>query len=434
MTDLHLSSSLQPSYSPIATPTRRRRGPSLSRRSGQRGCIVQHCKTWDAKKPCYGKFWIDTANGRRRQSIALGICPTRSIARQRLGEHIERSGLNSKQSFISNTAPGTTFRAQAERWIEHLPTRRRRPVKPSTVFGWRHALDKWLLPHLGDLLLSEVANSTLRELVSKMAEAGLSPKTIVNHAQVVKMVVASAVNVNGDELYPRKWNHEFIQLPIVDKARQNRPTVTTAELEAILSGVKRKYAVLFALMAGTGLRAGEALALKASDLSSDCRLLHVQRSVWRCKEQTPKTTNAIRLVDIAEPLAKILRDYEAGKGYLFATVDGGPLEQRNVLHVLHSVRKCGFHVFRRYRTAVLRKARVPEDLIKLWLGHSQNLTDRYASQLREDVEFRTEWCERTGLGFSAGTLGTQKAAAIATASVVYPLRWQEDGNGCGGQI
>jgi len=139
----------------------------------------------------------------------------------------------------------------------------------------------------------------------------------------------------------------------VDKARQDRPTLTAAELEAILSGVKRKYAVPFELMAGTGLRAGEALALKASGLSNDCRLLNVHRSVWRYKEQTPKTTNAIRLVDIAEPLAKILRDYGAGNSYLFATAEGRLLEQRNVLHVLHSVRKCGFHVFRRYRTAVL---------------------------------------------------------------------------------
>src|SRR5439155_6036551 len=77
-----------------ATPARRKRGPSLNRRTGQRGCIVQHSKTWDARKPCYGKFWVDTAEGRKRQSVALGICPTRTIARQRLRQYIDSEGVN----------------------------------------------------------------------------------------------------------------------------------------------------------------------------------------------------------------------------------------------------------------------------------------------------------------------------------------------------
>jgi hypothetical protein len=64
----------------------------------------------------------------------------------------------------------------------------------------------------------------MRELLGKMTAAGLSPKTIVNHAQVVKLVVASAVNDEGEQIYPRTWNHDFIGLPIVDKAKQRRPT------------------------------------------------------------------------------------------------------------------------------------------------------------------------------------------------------------------
>jgi len=53
---------------------------------------------------------------------------------------------------------------------------------------------------------------------------------------------------------------------------------------------------------------------------------------------------------------------------------------------------------------------VPEDLIDLWLGHAQNLTDRYAKQLREDLAYRAEWCKRAGLGFSVVTLVTQNVA------------------------
>ena len=64
-----------------------------------------------------------------------------------------------------------------------------------------------------------------------------------------------------------------------------------------------------------------------------------------------------------------------------------------------------FHSFRRFRTAHLRKNRVPWDLQKLWLGHAnRDVTDRYAEQLKEDVEWRKEVAENAALGFKLPTV------------------------------
>jgi len=60
-----------------------------------------------------------------------------------------------------------------------------------------------------------------------------------------------------------------MQLPIVDREQQKRQTVSEQELNAIIAGVERKYAVMFALMAGTGLRIGEALGVRGIDFSED---------------------------------------------------------------------------------------------------------------------------------------------------------------------
>jgi integrase len=378
----------------------------MARRTGQKGQVFQHTKEWSPAGPAYGRFWIDVpGEDRQRKTIALGVCRTPSIAKQKLREYIEREGINSNANFTTNTSPATMFRAQAERWIASLPKRRRKPVKPATIFGWQHALDKWLLPNLGSLPLAEVSNGALRGLVDQMAAAGLSPKTIVNYTQVVKLVVASAVNSEGDQIYPRKWNHDFIGMPVVNSEEQNRPSVTETELGEILASAQPRFVVLFALLAGTGLRIGEALALKPTDLSPDCRVLFVRRSIWGGQEQEPKTANAIREVDIPEPLAKLLRAHTAGKaGYLFATSTGRPIAQRNVLHALHDTgKKVGLHAFRRFRTETLRRARVPEDLTRLWLGHAnQSITDLYAEGLQRDSAWRREWCEKAGLGFSLG--------------------------------
>ncbi len=361
-----------------------------------------HTKQWNPTTPAYGRYWVDTSECRKRRTVVLGICATRTLARRKLREHIDREGINTNVAFAATATPAMTFREQAARWIAAMPTRRRRPVKPATIFGWNHALNRWILPNIGDKLLSDISNGALRELIEKMA-AELSPKTIVNYAQVVKMVMASAVDADGDELYPRKWNHDFIGLPIVRKEEQRRPTVTETELGEILRSAKKRYAVLFALLAGTGLRIGEALALKDTSLSPDCRMLFVKRSIWHGREQQPKTPNAVREIDIPEALAALLRDFVQHKsGYLFAVASGRPLAPRNIHRALHATgKRVGFHAFRRFRTETLRRARAPEDLIGLWLGHAQRtVTDLYAGGLQQDKAWRREWCERVGLGFS----------------------------------
>jgi hypothetical protein len=66
-----------------------------------------------------------------------------------------------------------------------------------------------------------------------------------------------------------------------------------------------------------------------------------------------------------------------------------------VLGWLHKTKKVGFHAFRRFRTEVLRRARVPEDLTRLWLGHSkESVTDYYTGGLKNDSAWRQEWSVR----------------------------------------
>ena len=391
----------------------------MSRRTGQRGSVFQKgTSTWSQAVPAYGKFWIDTPEGRKRKTISLGVCRTRSVAKQKLREYIEASGTNSVETFIAATAPALTFRKQAEIYMDCLAKRRRKPIKPATLSVWGSNLNKWILPILGDMPLSEVGNAAMKQFVDKCTAAGLAPKTIVSYCAVVKLVVASAVNEEGEQIYKRTWNHEFIGLPIVDNNKLRRPTLTAEEVSNVISNAHVRYAVLFALLAGTGLRIGEALALKTTNIAADGRTISVERSMWNGLEQDPKTPNAVRIIDMPESLASMLREFVAGEtGYLFTTRNGRPMTQRCVLSALHELAgKAGLHSFRRFRTSVLRKNRVPEDLTKLWLGHADSsITDGYARQLREDVSFRREWAEKCGLGFELVHLGPPRATQFAAA-------------------
>ena len=40
---------------------------------------------------------------------------------------------------------------------------------------------------------------------------------------------------------------------------------------------------------------------------------------------------------------------------------------------------------------------------KFWIGHAnKDVTDEYAEQLKQDVEYRQVWVEKVGLGFTLG--------------------------------
>jgi site-specific recombinase XerD len=253
--------------------------------------------------------------------------------------------------------------------------------------------------------LSNVNNLALKRLVSEMAEANFAPKTISNFAQVVKMVVGSAIGEDGEELYPQKWNHEFIDLP--DVAGQRTPSFTSGEVQQIVLRANGQFAVLYALLAATGLRVGEALALEVAHFHDGS--LTIRQSIWNGRLQSPKTKSGSKEVDLTWPAAAMLENFIDGrkKGFIFRASNGSALAQSNVLRrslhpILASMKreKTGFHSFRRFRVTHLRKHGTPQDLLRFWIGHGdKTVTDRYA-KLSEDVAFRKAQAERVGSGLN----------------------------------
>ena len=117
--------------------------------------------------------------------------------------------------------------------------------------------------------MSEVNNAALKRLIAKMSEGGLSPKTISdNYVPVVKMVVASAVDEQGEQIYPRKWNHEFIDLPVVEQGKQNTPCFSAEVMTGLAQWKRPRERMIFILCGAAGLRIGEVRTMHSSLMSS----------------------------------------------------------------------------------------------------------------------------------------------------------------------
>jgi hypothetical protein len=101
------------------------------------------------------------------------------------------------------------------------------------------------IPHLP---LDNIKNLALKNLGVTMMQGGLGASAIRAYIQVVKMVVASAVNEEGEALYPRKWNHDFIDLPVVKDQKQ--PIFAGDAVTGIVAAPAKKYhRVLYTLCA-----------------------------------------------------------------------------------------------------------------------------------------------------------------------------------------
>jgi integrase len=405
-----------------ATPVKRR-GKSMSRRTGQEGHIERSGKWWVVR------WWEDVPGQYERSHKRAKICPisgvgalSKSERKRRAREIIAESGADTVEYFNKvvqqQKSVVVTFKEQAASWLKRLRTRKRKPVSIDTIDDWESVLNNWINPVIGDCPISDVNNGVLKKVVTVMVEKGLSPKTIENYLQVPKMVVASVVDGEGNQVYPRKWNHEFMDVPLVEKSKQNTPSFSSGVMTGLVQWKKPKERMLFILCGAAGLRISEALGIEIDKhISSDFRTISVRQQARHCKVKGRlKTPSAMREVDVHPDVAAYLKAFvgERKSGFLFASRTGKPLSSSNIsrrhLHpALKSLgyvnpytgtHKAGNHAFRRYRNTYLRNyTACPEGLYKYWMGHAgKDMSDLY-DKIKEDVPFRKMWAEKCGYGF-----------------------------------
>ena len=354
------------------------------------------------------QYWRDTPGQvkPKKEKACLGICRTRTIAERAAAEKLELLGINSARTFIEATST-VSFKGQGEIWLKSLANRKRNPLEQTTIDTRRYALDKWIYPFFEGKLLADVNNTAMKDFVEHISQ--LAPATIRDYSNIVKAVVASAINDKGEQLFPRTWNEEFIDAPLV--RHQKQPSTDKKGMESILEKAAGRYRALYALLAGCGpLRAGEALGLEISNhISEDCRTLYIRQKAKRGDIQPyMKTQNGERDVDLCTSLAVMLKEFIGTRtsGLLFCTSSGRQILQTDILRdSLHPILKKlkhvkgGFNIFRRFRITELKKSDCPDALQHFWSGHAPtHVSERY-TKLLQDRDYRLEWAEKIGMGF-----------------------------------
>jgi integrase len=401
---------------PQAAPAKRKRGKSLSRRTGQDGHLEKSGRWFVVR------FWKDIPGQEDRIHVRERVCPisgpgllSKSERKRKARKIIQASGVDSVERFteVVKQNTGTTFREQSIVWLRQLQSRKRRPIRTSYAVTIQGALDKWILPAIGGLPLSSVDNLSVKPLVEKMSVAGLKPRTVNKYTEHVKQVVASLKGPNGEPIHHRKWDAETMDLPIVEHAEQKRPSLQADAISKLIEQSSGQEQTLYVLLAATGMRVSEALALEVHHFTNSGRTIVVEQQVEKDSAKVVKylkTAAAKREVDLHHDVAEYLQRYTAGSaGLLFHTANNTPhmysnLEDRwltpRLVEMNLDEEGMGWHSFKRFRKTWLRGQRCLEDINNFWMAHKPQTMSEVYSHLHEDVQLRLDEAQRAGYGFA----------------------------------
>jgi integrase len=389
-----------------AQPDQRETRKSMSRRSGQSGTLVKEGRWWRVR------FRLDQLGIEKRKQLSLKVAPvrlrlSRPELKRRAAEIVQKAGANSEERFNQVVFGEVTFREQAEAYLRKAVSRNRKPLR--TTVSIEGAMRKWIFPAIGDLPLRLVDNLAVRPLVEQMCTFGLKARTVNKYVEYIKQVVKSLKAPNGEPVYKRMWDPETMDLPIVEYSEQKRPSLKAGAISELIAASTGQEQVLYVLLAATGMRISEALALETRHFINGGRTIKVEQQVEKdCPRIVNylKTSAAKREIDLHPDVAEFLQGYMAGKtGLVFHTEQRTPHLYGNLMSRWLRPRldkmelDAGWHSFKRFRKTWLRGQRCLEDINNFWMAHKAQTMSELYSHLHEDFELRLEEAERVGYGF-----------------------------------
>lgn len=247
----------------------------------------------------------------------------------------------------------------------------------------------YLVPLLGTKRLETLSVADVRRFITRMQNTHTAATAKEAH-RVLRTALTAAVR---EELITRNVA-SLVEPPRV-KQREIRPWSLEETLTFLEAARRDPLYAVFVLAIAMGLRRGELVGLRWSDVDLDNRVLHVRQQTQRRRgtlyDDDPKSRRRSRVVPMPALCIAPLRWHRLKQreafahtgiswsetGYVFATRNGRPVEPRNVYRSFTRVaadaglRVVRLHDARHGCATLLTAAGVAPRVIMEILGHSQ---------------------------------------------------------------
>jgi integrase len=285
-----------------------------------------------------------------------------------------------------------------ERWLEDSA---RGDLGHRAYHNYKLQIRRHISPAFGKLKLSKLTAAHIQSLYAAKLRDGLKPSSVRYIHAVLHRALKQAVRFN---LIP------FNPASRVDPPKVRQEEITPLDTEqariflAAASG--DRFEALYVVSLTVGLRMGEALGLRWSDIDFDAKTLRVSRQLQRIRDggglvfSEPKNASR-RTVDLPQRAVEALRSHRkrqveeqlrvgarwADNGLVFVTTIGTPVDAQNIVnrHFKPLLRRAGlpgirWHDLRHTCATLLLSRGTHPKLVQHLLGHAsiQLTLDRYS--------------------------------------------------------
>ena len=319
-----------------------------------------------------------TGRRRRRWKVVRG---TKRDAERALAGAIHR------QTAGTDLTPSTaTVSHLLNRFLHDVASIR---VRPSTLRRYSE-FSANLQESLGSIRLQALQAPRIQAAYAKMLNSGSAPRTVLHHHRFLRQALTQSIRWGllaanpTDGVTPPK--------PVRAEIR----TLSTDEVAALIEACDDlALRALVGVAVTTGMRQGELLGLRWSDVDLERGRIRIQRSLRYLGHagfvfQEPKTARSRRTVAPSAETLVLLREHRmrqleqrmrlgpayADQGLVFPREDGRPQVSSRVSHQFRSltervgVNPCRFHDLRHTAATLMLTANVHPKIVSDTLGHS----------------------------------------------------------------
>jgi integrase len=343
----------------------------------------------------------DPVTGKRRQLWRAVKGPKREA------EALLVQLLHERDTGVERPVGKQTVAAYLNRWLADYV---QPSLAPKTIVSYREVVHVHLIPTLGSLDLVALRPTHIQSLYTRLlasgrcdGRGGLSARSVLRYHQILHAALRQAVRWQLLVRNPA----DAVEAP---RASRRELRATTPEQARAVMGAAdaTPFGPFVRLALLTGMRRGELLGLRWSDVDLDGGALHVQQTAQRIDGQgivfrQPKTRLSRRSIALSPDAVAVLRQHRrrqaearllAGSAYVdrdlvFATGLGTPIEPGNLRRSwLGIIRAAGLpglriHDLRHAHATLMLRQGVHPKVVSERLGHaSVNITlDTYSHVL-----------------------------------------------------
>jgi integrase len=312
-------------------------------------------KRVDAKGKTIGYVCVFRAAGRQRKRHARTYAEARKLKRESEADR-DRGELQERTAI--------TLRRYLDEWVERYRGQGRRGFRENTRDEYRRLIAAYAHPYFpARLKLIDVSTYTLARFVDWLADEKaqgkrLGDRTIANATMPLRAALATA---KREGLIRHNPAQGLSLPPREQQIGEEIKVFTPDQLAAVVGLAPERHRLLLEVLAATGLRISEAIALQRLHVQLDVPApeLCVRRAIVNGRIEPPKTKYGRREIRLPVSLEQKLRAHLAaqpGQGctaILFPNDVGAPLDPSNLRpRVLKPLVKeagapwAGFHTFR----------------------------------------------------------------------------------------